>query len=483
MMTPQRFAHVLFAALLVACTGPETDSDSETNTDSDSDTDTDTDVELPVAYAFGGRDGSSSSVAYDGQVMRQLLINDLKVHTGALTARLNSGFFPVAGEVTEELEFYFAFDSATSGTVLHTFTTTPTTQQSTYDTVSTGKNLVGKIAGNDAAGQHEDWSTAFVGWPHDDVTTPESLVRLWFGELDAASVAWSNGTIATDPSGTPVPAVYVTADGRDLQQLTQKFLLGAVAFSQGTDDYLDDDLAGSGLLASNIAEADAAYTPLEHAWDEAFGYFGAARGYPSLTDDQIASPGYADSFVVDGAIDLQSEVCWGHSTNAAKRDLGAVTPTDYTADAWEGFAAGRALIASVDGELSPAQRVELQGYRDQAVTAWEAAIAATVVHYINQVVREMDDFGTDDYDFAAHAKAWSELKGFALSFQFNPRSPLADEDFETLHQLLGVHPALPGTEDDVANYRDDLLEARTLIGTAYGFDAANLGDADGNGGW
>ena len=38
--------------------------------------------------------------------------------------------------------------------------------------------------------------------------------------------------------------VHITAEGLDLQQLTQKFLLGAVNFSQGTDDYLDDDIDG-----------------------------------------------------------------------------------------------------------------------------------------------------------------------------------------------------------------------------------------------
>ena len=32
-------------------------------------------------------------------------------------------------------------------------------------------------------------------------------------------------------------------------------------------------------------------------------------------------------------------------------------------------------------------------------------------------------------------------------------------------------------------YRTKLLEARALLGAAYGFDAANLGADDGTGGW
>ena len=54
----------------------------------------------------------------------------------------------------------------------------------------------------------------------------------------------------------------------------KKFLLGAVAFSQGADDYLDDDVAGKGLLVFGYIPAEGKkYSALEHAWDEGFGYF------------------------------------------------------------------------------------------------------------------------------------------------------------------------------------------------------------------
>ena len=63
---------------------------------------------------------------------------------------------------------------------------------------------------------------------------------------------------------------------------------------------------------------------------------------------------------------------------------------------------------------------ELKAHRDAALSAWEKAIAATVVHYINDVIGDME---AEDYSFYDHAKHWSEMKGFALSFQFNRRSP------------------------------------------------------------
>ncbi|MEZ4316161.1 MAG: DUF4856 domain-containing protein [Myxococcota bacterium] len=485
-------AVVLLLAGLAGCPTVDTDDDTDTETtDTDADTDTDTDGDADIVpsadhYRFPSRgDASVDSVSYDGQVFRNLLIEDMKIHIGGLTSRLDGGFFPAAGDVRGELEFYFEFDSATSGTLPIGFDP-GTAVQATYDDVSTEKDLVGKIAGNDAVGQHVDWSTGFVGWADPAVTTPESLVRHWFDTLDAQAVDWSIGTYPLDPSGAPVPAVYLTSDGRDLQQLLQKFLGGAVSFSQGADDYLDDDEPGKGLLSDHsVLEAGEPYTALEHAWDEGFGYFGAARAYPSFTDAVIASPGYAD---VDGdaVIDLHSEVCWGHSTNSAKRDLGASpsAPTDLTADAWAGFWEGRALLASTSGALTPAELDTLRQHRNTALDAWEKAIGATIVHYVNDVLKDMGRFDTPDYVFADHAKHWSELKGFALALQFNPHSPVSDGDFATLHGLIGQAPVLPSADAPTrAAYAEDLRAARVLLGTAYGFDPANLGDADGQNGW
>lgn len=441
--------------------------------------------EVPLAYDFESRFGEGSSVSYDGQIFRHLLIRDLTTHLGRLTSRIDTGFFPEPGDVAGELDFYFAFDSDTAGTLPHLVSTDPAPAQKTYDDVSSGKDLVGKIAGNDPKGQHVDWSKGLVGWEEAGALSPEDLVRHWIDRIDAAAVDRAQGVIPTGPDGKPLPAVFLDTEGRDLQQLLQKFLLGAVAFSQAADDYLDDDIEGHGLLSPHAAPADGKpYSALEHAWDEGFGYFGAARDYGAWDDATIASPGCADTWEPDGSIDLVSECSWGHSQNAAKRDRGAVVPTDLTWDAWEAFVRGRELLARTEGELSAAQLDELRTWRDRALLAWERAIAATVVHYVNDVLQDMSAFGTDGYSYADHAKHWSELKGFALSFQFNPHSPLSGADFAELHTSLGTRPALP-TDDDAAisAYRSELLAARELVGKAFGFDPANLGDENGQGGW
>ena len=57
-------------------------------------------------------------------------------------------------------------------------------------------------------------------------------------------------------------------------------------------------------------------------------------------------------------------------------------------------------------------------------------------------------------------------------------------DFATLHGYLGDAPVSPDAEEPaIADYRQALLDARALLGTAYGFDAANLGDENGENGW
>lgn len=462
------------------------DADADVDTDT-VDTDVgDTDAPSATSYAFAGRDGGADSVAYSGQIFRHLLIDEMKRYLGGLTQDLDEGdVIPAEGDIEDALDFYYRFDSSTSGSVELTVSTSPAAAQATWDGVSTDKDLTGKIAGNDSVTDHVDWSSEFQGW--DGASSPEALVEQWFALLDEAAVARANGTIPDDPEGDPVPAVFVTADGLDLQQLLEKFLRGAVAFSQGADDYLDDDVDGKGLLADHTTLVDGKpYTALEHQWDEGFGYFGAARDYPTWTLDEIADTGHRDSVEADGAIDLLTEACFGHSTNAAKRDRGSASsaPTDFVGEAWEGFHQGRALIASVQGALSDDQLAALKAHRDQAVGAWEKAIASTVVHYINDTLQDMGDIGTDDYAFADHAKHWGELKGFALSLQFNPRSPLSKATFGELHDLIGDAPVLSDASASARDaYAADLRSARAMLGTAYGFDAANLGDDDGENGW
>jgi hypothetical protein len=424
-----------------------------------------------------------SSVSYSGQIARQLLISDLFKVIGAelsdATTFDTNGTFVNREEVLNALNSYFDvadYDVASQRALLTT--TTPSGQTMLTEISSSSKNLVGKIAGNDAAGQHKDWNSEFAGWGAKGSTTPEGLVRTFFDMLADNAQTQLDGTVRQDPFGKDITNISLTSDGRDLRQLIQKFLSMSVSFSQGVDDYLDNDVDGKGLL-SDHTDTDKAYTMLEHQFDEAFGYFGAARDYLDYSDEEVATKGGRDDWQLyhdtngDGSIDFNSEYNFGHSANAAKRDRGATVTTDFSKEAMDAFLQGRKLLNDTAGvALTDEQRTELYGYRDTAVLTWEKAIAATVVHYINDVDADLEKIGTDDFSYSTIAKHWSEMKGFALGLQFNKATPLSDADFITVHTMLGDMPVLTG-EDEVLAYRANLLIARDLLQAAYEFDAEN----------
>ncbi|MFT5840700.1 MAG: hypothetical protein ACI9UT_003213 [Flavobacteriales bacterium] len=424
-----------------------------------------------------------SSVSYSGQIARQLLISDLFKVIGAelsdATTFDTNGTFVNRESVMNALNSYFDvadYDVASQRTLLTT--TTPSGQTMLSEISSSSKNLVGKIAGNDATGQHKDWNSEFAGWGAKGSTTPEGLVRTFFDMLADNAQTQLDGTVRQDPFGNDITNISLTSDGRDLRQLIQKFLSMSVSFSQGVDDYLDNDVDGKGLL-SDHTDTEKAYTSLEHQFDEGFGYFGAARDYLDYSDEEVATKGGRDDWQLyhdtngDGSIDFNSEYNFGHSANAAKRDRGATVATDFSKEAMDAFLQGRKLLNDTAGvALTDEQRTELYGYRDTAVLTWEKAIAATVVHYINDVDADLEKIGTDDFSYSTLAKHWSEMKGFALGLQFNKATPLSDADFITVHTMLGDMPVLTG-EDEVLAYRANLLIARDLLQAAYAFDAEN----------
>jgi hypothetical protein len=439
-------------------------------------------------YAFSSKvldDANTSSVATTGQITRHLLINELKNYIGSdefqgltdhATALANLNFIYATG--TKSLDSSDAaqaslvsvnvYTEATESTSVNTSVKTSgtTLEQSLFSDLSGDKNLKGKLAGQDNDLTHAE----FVGW---DVSTeadlqekPNALIQIWFDQL---------ATLATDED---VDTTVVTAEGLDLQQLVQKFLLGGVTYSQASEDYLK---AGKGLVKQNSAEDKSGkpYTSLEHQWDEGFGYFGAAQDYLAYTDVEMA--GQADHDTDEnGQIDFYSEYSFGNSINAVKRDKGATSPTYFSENAMMAFIQGRQIIQDNFGS-NPADNAVFHAaitrQSELALNNWENSIAATVIHYINDVTADMDKFGTEDYSLASHAKHWSEMKGFALGLQFSPVgvAQISLDDLKAVHAHFSEAPVLStATAEDIATYKTALLSARTILKTAYSFSAENV---------
>jgi hypothetical protein len=431
-----------------------------------------------------------SSVGYTGQIARHALISELTSYIGAgLQADIDANEFADKQAVIAKLNSYFR---TTSNQYENNFALNflaDTKQPFITNISSSAKNLVGKIAGNDASRMRKDWTdgTSFVGAGAD--MTPEDLVDVYFDQL--ADNAVDANIRLDEATNSPITKVYVNTDGTDLKQLLQKFLLMSITYSQATDDYLDEGLAIDNIDPRGTGKAD---TALEHGFDEGFGYFGAARNYLEYTDKEIAGKVKADDATTgrtdwngkhdtdgDGLFDLTSEVNLGSSTNAAKRDIGSASnanPTDYTKDAMEAFLSARKMINDNVGSVFTAdQTIALEAQRDNVVNAWEKAIAATVIHYINDLRSDLAKSG-DDYKYEDVAKHWSEMKGFALGLQFNPHSPITDEQFAEIHGFLGQKPVLLpfGSADRTAvtAYIADLEKARDILEAALSLDAENV---------
>ena len=459
----------------------------------------------PGSYQFVSRDDASkSSVSYTGQLFRHVLIEHVKKVIDDQSKKVQDNTYNPTGTAKfkeDFLDIYYNFKAADNGTDPLPITTTPGLAESNFNAISSkGSSLKGKVAGNDKTGQYKDWSSSFVGWSGLSNNSPEGFILAQFTALSdlmfkRSTTPENEPGSGTGTAGTPITKHYVDVSGLDYRQLIQKFMTGAIAWSQGADDYMDNDLDGKGINSDNTAQAKGKnYTALEHVWDEAFGYFGAAINYIDYTDDELSGKsgrdaykkGYND-FDGDGSISIvKGEYNFGHAVNAAKRDRGAakLSATDFSTDAWNAFIRGRTLIAAAGGALTADQMAELVSLRDAALNAWEKAIAASAVHYVNDTLQDMNKFGNADYSFIDHAKHWSELKGFALCLQFRRDSPLKPEDFQTLQDKIGIKPVLTTASDAEKNaYKVKLREARSILQTAYGFAAKNMGDDNGENGW
>ena len=468
---------------------------SSSSDDGSSPTPTPTPDASSPAYSFGSKFGDEDSTSYSGQTTRHALIASLfdtiKEIDGTqsfdVSEMVNLHFAGCAGPVegtdgslecaTNESEI------ENHGIEIDGFTVIP---GPTFGDISGGKNLVGKIAGNDR--DEHILGDGFFGWDEglDDGADPEDLVRYWTGVLEAEANSLEARTVLVSGSGTSLDVRYVDTFGRDYAQLFQKFLLGAVAFSQATADYLPSTLSDD-----NVAQVEGKpYTEAEHHWDEGFGYFGASRDYDTRDAATTAGTKHNDTNG-DSNIDLRSEYTFGASTNCAKRDRGTAslsTPTDFMSEAFDAFTEGRRILAESDGALTEDELNALEEQIDIASVTWEKCLAATAVHYINDVRTDIltidttTGFTSLDH-FKDYAKHWSELKGFALSLQFNPESPFRDTDssvsitdLENMLDTIGDAPVLPdGTQageayDGGLVAYDAALEAlKATFIAAYGF--------------
>jgi len=419
------FFSALFLVLFVACEDDDATTDDTTPTP--------TALQTPTEYVFDSRfTEGESSVSYSGQVVRQLLVNDIKTQCGTDAGSGNPA----------TLLSMMANDNADQAILAADGLTTVQTK---YHDISTSHL-------NDRLEAVSDY--ILPGYDANAGT----LVNGWLNELAA------NGK--------------TRANGLRLDQMIQKTLWGAVAYWQGTTKYMDkiptDD--------NTMSDDGDPYTAMEHHWDESFGYFGAARDYNtgySDDDDRKTGP-YHDSNG-DGSIDFKSEFNSGWAVTAAKRDLcsGCDVNHDFTKTIFDSYLEGRTLIYN----QAPLEEILVQ--RDIILNEWEKVVAAVSIHYVNDVAEDIaaiisagDTTAAPMSDATAdYENHWGEMRGYTHGLMYNDFKVIPDDNLNRILGVMGTAPVYPENGDFSAMqaYHDALVgEVRAIFKASYGFSDANV---------
>ncbi|MEO0568591.1 MAG: DUF4856 domain-containing protein [Pseudomonadota bacterium] len=332
----------------------------------------------------------TDSVSYSGQVARSLLVEALK----KLAAKGDGG--DNAAELEAQMMAYFAGSEDDLPILSPGGKDGFNVKQTTLNEVSKGKNVSGK-----------SYAGLMPAWPG-NMTGAEVLEDM------IKRAAKSNGGFDADT-------------GMDWPQLIQKFALGAMAYNQAVDNYLDEKLLADNKPNNKPYKDGAHYTGKEHSWDEGFGYFGAAAHSANLSADQnVGITKQKDAAAADangdGVIDLKTEMVFGNAYYAASYDKGG--KTDYMATIMKAYIDGRKLITDADGAaLTDAQRAQLVAYAEVIGTEWEKVLAESVFKYAGSVYKDIEALRATEGDeaiaeaYRTYGKHWGELKGFSMALQ------------------------------------------------------------------
>jgi PBP1b-binding outer membrane lipoprotein LpoB len=255
-----------------------------------------------------------------------------------------------------------------------------------------------------------------------------AILNAQFDEVAAVSQTTVEGkegqagkVLGPVPTNTAaVRAAYLlNAKGFEYKELIEKGIMGSFLYSEAMkilnkigEFSNTNPIAGSG-------------TAMEHAWDEAFGYYGVPAAFPTVTTG------------------LSYWGSYGNSVNAA---IGS------NATIMNAFLKGRAAISNND----PAGR---DAARDIVVATWEKVCAARLIVYLKQAKTNFANVGPRNH-------ALSESVGFIHSFKYNSAKKISDADIAAVAALLGDNLYTVSSAN--------LDQAISKIATVFSLDASKL---------
>lgn len=243
--------------------------------------------------------------------------------------------------------------------------------------------------------------------------------------VSQSTVSGSDGTAGkvlgpapTTTNGTQA-AYLLSATGFEYKELVEKGGMGGFLYSEAM------------TLLKNINSFDnntviaGQGTAQEHAWDEAFGYFGVPLSFPTST----AGLSY-----------------WGSYCNSVNSAIGS---NQTIMDAW---LKGRAAISNKDDARRDAAR-------DIVVATWEKIGAARFITYVKQAKTNFANNGARNHSL-------SEGVGFIRAFKYNPSKSISDNDINELMGYIG---------NNLYQVSQTSLDAAiNKMATVFGLDATKL---------
>lgn len=367
----------------------------------------------PFPVTLKGYSGDkTNTVSYSGQIARHVLEQSLK----KLAGKGNGG--GNAADLEAQMLSYFNGSDDDLPIIAPKSKDGFKIKQTSLHQISKGKNISGKF-----------YDGAMPAWP---------------GNMSGKDVAYNMIAMAAKSNKG-----FDADTGYDWAQLISKYTMGAMAYNQAVDNYLDEKLSAEKKPNNKPYKDGAHYTGKEHSWDEAFGYWGAAAHQHGFNPNKVyeiakmKNQGVADKNG-DGMVDLKSEYVFGPCYYAAAFDRSGTKSTNYTNTMFDAFLDGRKLITAAAGDaLSDSERSQLKAYAATIEENWEKVLAEAVFKYAGSVykdINKMKGLSGDDLNkaYRAYAKHWGELKGFAMAMQ-SGKSNLGATATK-MNELMGFGP-------------------------------------------
>ena len=367
----------------------------------------------PFPVTLKGYSGDkTNTVSYSGQIARHVLEQSLK----KLAGKGNGGGNAAALEA--QMLSYFNGADEDLPIIAPKSKDGFEIKQTSLHQISKGKNISGKF-----------YNGAMTAWP---------------GNMSGKDVAYNMIAMAAKSTKG-----FDADTGYDWAQLISKYTMGAMAYHQAVDNYLDEKLSAEKKPNNKPYKDGDHYTGKEHSWDEAFGYWGAAAHQHGFNPNKVyeiakmKNQGAADKNG-DGMVDLTSEYVFGPAYYAAAFDRSGAKSTNYTSTIFDAFLDGRKLITAAAGNaLTDSERSQLKAYAATIEENWEKVLAEAVFKYAGSVykdINKMKDLSGDDLNkaYRAYAKHWGELKGFAMAMQ-SGKSNLGATATK-MNELMGFGP-------------------------------------------